>query len=165
MKLLKSHPDREEDVWRTLTCNSPQYDSSKLSASTSTLRRLNGYLEHPARTKVDSPSLFSRFIHNIDFHTTSSQSIKDSCKAVDEATACWRDHDRSFSLTAKGLLVLGPSEAKVGDGVYIVGRALTPLILRNKSSGYRFVGDSYVHGLEDELKNGVELNVRLLNIT
>jgi hypothetical protein len=59
---------------------------------------------------------------------------------------------RSFFLTDSGLMGIGPATAAVGDLVCVIEGATVPLVLRNgegnrEEDQFRFVGESYVHGL------------------
>ena len=54
---------------------------------------------------------------------------------------------RKFFTTHNGLIGLGPRSIKPGDSVCILSGGLVPFILREDGSGYRLVGESYVHGL------------------
>lgn len=61
---------------------------------------------------------------------------------------------RSFFVTKNGLMGIGPATAAVGDLVCVVEGATVPLILRKwdgegQDIRYKFVGESYVHGLMD----------------
>ena len=59
--------------------------------------------------------------------------------------------------TSSGLLGVGPIDLKVGDEVWVLAGAMTPLVLRNKkrvddkeSQGvqhYEYLGAAYVHGM------------------
>ncbi|SCO92442.1 uncharacterized protein FRV6_16570 [Fusarium oxysporum] len=59
---------------------------------------------------------------------------------------------RSFILTEKGFMGLGPVDVKMGDVVCVVRGCKMPVILRpvaEKENVYRLVGDCYVHGIMD----------------
>ena len=56
---------------------------------------------------------------------------------------------RTLVLTRKGYLGLGPTNAQKGDLVCILYGCSVPVIIRKYGQGYRFVGESYIHGLMD----------------
>jgi hypothetical protein len=60
-------------------------------------------------------------------------------------------HGRFFC-TKEGRVGLGPLETKVGDKVCVFYHGFTPFIIRQKEEDtirFRFIGDSYIHGLVD----------------
>ena len=56
---------------------------------------------------------------------------------------------RTLVLTKKGYLGLGPTNAQKGDLVCILYGCSVPVIIRKYGQDYRFVGESYIHGLMD----------------
>src|SRR4051794_30493130 len=59
---------------------------------------------------------------------------------------------RKFFFTEKGYIGLGPGGAQPGDIVSIfLGGRVPFLIRKNIGEGFRFVGESYVHGIMDGL--------------
>ena len=56
---------------------------------------------------------------------------------------------RALVLTKKGYLGLGPTNAQKGDLVCIFYGCSVPVIIRKYGQHYRFVGESYIHGLMD----------------
>ncbi|KAK0515386.1 hypothetical protein JMJ35_002765 [Cladonia borealis] len=56
---------------------------------------------------------------------------------------------RTLVLTKKGYLGLGPTNAQQGDLVCILYGCSVPVIIRKYGQHYRFVGESYIHGLMD----------------
>lgn len=59
---------------------------------------------------------------------------------------------RSFILTSKGFLGLGPVSSQMGDIVCLVRGCDVPVVLRpvaGKEGVYKMVGDCYVHGIMD----------------
>ena len=54
---------------------------------------------------------------------------------------------RTLVLTKKGYLGLGPTNAQKGDLVCILYGCSVPVIIRKYGQDYRFVGESYIHGL------------------
>ena len=56
---------------------------------------------------------------------------------------------RTLVLTRKGCLGLGPTNARKGDLVCILYGCSVPVIIRKYGQGYRYVGESYIHGLMD----------------
>lgn len=59
---------------------------------------------------------------------------------------------RSFILTRKGFMGLGPGDAEAGDVVCVVRGSNMPVVLRpvaGKENVYRLLGDCYVHGIMD----------------
>lgn len=55
--------------------------------------------------------------------------------------------DRSFIITSRGRMGIGPSETRVRDTISVVPGGDVPYIIRQKGSGWTFVGESYVAGL------------------
>ena len=64
-------------------------------------------------------------------------------------TMVHRTWARTLVLTKKGYLGLGPRRARGGDLVCILYGCSVPVIIRKYGQGYRFVGESYIHGLMD----------------
>lgn len=60
---------------------------------------------------------------------------------------CLSCYQRSFFLTKKGYMGLGPAFAKEGDQVYIFQDARVPFLLRRHGDGYQLVGEAFVSGL------------------
>jgi hypothetical protein len=54
---------------------------------------------------------------------------------------------RSFFITSKGWVGIGPDDMAPGDAAAIFYGARTPFILRSEQSKWRLVGDSYIHGI------------------
>ncbi|KAK4206560.1 heterokaryon incompatibility protein-domain-containing protein [Rhypophila decipiens] len=56
---------------------------------------------------------------------------------------------RSFFVTEKGFMALGPAETKVGDRVVVLEGMHVPTVLRKDEvgDGHAVVGEAYVHGL------------------
>jgi hypothetical protein len=55
---------------------------------------------------------------------------------------------RRLFRTTRGLLGMGPLEIEMGDEVWILAGANTPVVLRNGSTGKKkLLGEAYVHGL------------------
>ncbi|RSL74638.1 hypothetical protein CEP53_000190 [Fusarium sp. AF-6] len=55
---------------------------------------------------------------------------------------------RSFFITSKGWIGIGPDDMAPGDTASILYGARTPFILRpEEQSKWRLVGDSYIHGI------------------
>jgi hypothetical protein len=64
--------------------------------------------------------------------------------------AVWRCVKRSFIVTEKGYMGLGPSRTQSGDVVCVLRGGNVPFILRESQDRYyMFVGESYVHGIMD----------------
>ncbi|KAM7182616.1 hypothetical protein V8F33_014169 [Rhypophila sp. PSN 637] len=71
---------------------------------------------------------------------------------------------RSFFVTKKGFIALGPAETKVGDRVVVLEGMHVPTILRKDEvgDGHAVVGEAYVHGLmngeafNEDMANGFE---------
>lgn len=55
--------------------------------------------------------------------------------------------DRRFFWSQRGYMGLAPPSAQVGDKVCVLVGCGIPFILREKTSYYQFVGESYVHGI------------------
>ncbi|XMA14572.1 hypothetical protein WAI453_007363 [Rhynchosporium graminicola] len=54
---------------------------------------------------------------------------------------------RVFFTTSRGYMGFGAMSARVGDQVCILGGGWTPFILRNHSTHFEMIGDSYLHGM------------------
>jgi hypothetical protein len=55
---------------------------------------------------------------------------------------------RTFCITRRGLLVIGPYRAKEGDTISTLYGVSLPIVLRKRENGeYLVVGDAYVHGI------------------
>lgn len=57
---------------------------------------------------------------------------------------------RRLFTTAQHNLGLGPSEARVGDAVCLLGNNSTPFVLRSKESHFELIGESYVHDFVEQ---------------
>lgn len=58
-------------------------------------------------------------------------------------------YNRLFFVTENGRIGVGPKTMEAGDRVCIIPGASVPLVLRKSGICWRFVGDSYVHGMMD----------------
>jgi len=72
----------------------------------------------------------------------------------DIGTSAYVPANQRFFITQKGLIGLGPAEAAIGDGVYVIRGGRVPFILRLAQRGSRvdwfiYVGHAYVHGIMD----------------
>jgi hypothetical protein len=72
---------------------------------------------------------------------------------------------RRLFRTEGGILGIGPLEVKIGDKVWILAGAKTPLVLRDGSPGRKkLLGEAYVYGLMygEVLYTGLDLvNIKL----
>jgi hypothetical protein len=155
----------EEAMWRTLIRRSDQkaISQSELAIATSILRKYKGRLEEPRRLPW-----FSDGLSSVLGYGEESPAALEKCRALlDQASASWAEYPRSICTTERGRIVLGPSEARPGDGVYIIGGSDAPLILRQQkyTLAVRFIGDSYVYGLAEEMsQSGTALDIKPLII-
>ena len=63
-------------------------------------------------------------------------------------SAIWRACKlRRFFVTESGHMGIGPPTMATGDSVVILYGGYTPFILRAQGDEYRFIGESYVHGM------------------
>jgi hypothetical protein len=75
---------------------------------------------------------------------------------------------KSLCITTSGRFCLAPFNARVGDKVAILHGGKTPYVLRPVRDDFRFVGESYVHGLmkgealEDPKFQSIVRKIRLL---
>lgn len=82
----------------------------------------------------------------VERESISSDSTSDSAASIKRAAI-----KRSFFVTEKGYMGLGPSSIEEGDLVYVLSGGQAPFILRPKvlREGFSLVGESYVHGIMD----------------
>lgn len=138
-KLLNEHRGNEEIVWRLLIRDPEGKAIPKkvLAAATSTL------IQHGKKASW-LPIPLAKVKPAIE-------RSPEYMKLIGKASSTWSEQGRSVCVTVGGKFLLGPAEAQPGDRVCVVGGASSPLILRENGDTYSLVGDSYVHGLVDEI--------------
>lgn len=107
----------DEAMWRTLIANKGEW-GSYVAAPDNWVELYNEWLNSTGETRKSSFRLrMSRF------------------------------SKRTVIISAKGYTGLAPPRALSGDQICIILGCMLPVILRQFESGYRLIGDTYVHGI------------------
>ena len=124
-------------------------DASKLLADTLTTGPISEY--ETSAGKISRHDQFNALLRLLGLfpETVGHSSDRESDSEASQAYIydVWlHSINRRFFITTGGALGMGPRGTLVGDKVCVIFGSKVPLVLRQSGLGWRFVGDTYLHG-------------------
>jgi hypothetical protein len=151
-------------LWRTLVQDRTPADGLKAPSHWKDI--LYNYLLHPPHSPTATPSSLQQWwtqskhfkICGFTLEELAQEGVRSLEQNNQDADAELAHIKTSFTIavgyrklatTEKGYLCLVPQHAKAGDVVVILVDCSAPVVLRQRETGYEFIGTCYVHGIMD----------------
>lgn len=117
------------------------------------VQKVYGNLLSSSTQRTVNTTMGSQFFHHLPFGTSYHKDANNFVRISMEARAniILFINNRSFFVTKRGYIGVGPDNTMLGDTVCTIFGSPVPFILRavEDSEKFRLIGESYVHGIMD----------------